>query len=107
MAVKRFKRLRDMRDQLTCWEFATWPADVWPHTSSRARHLVRSHLDDLVAAGAVSRVNRQLIIIGVPYLNWIKKHASDVEDFKLPCNTSEQLAKRRRTVNGKEALSSN
>lgn len=38
------------------WDYGTWPADVWPHNSSRAQWIGRAYRQNLQRAGAVVRV---------------------------------------------------
>lgn len=70
------------------WDIEHWPAAVYPHTSGRARYLVRSHRDELLVAGALSRVGRELIIIGAKYSRWLEKGASNVPGYVCPANVN-------------------
>ena len=68
------------------WPIANWPAEVFPNDPSKGRHLVRSKRTELVAAGALVRVGRQLVILGGPYDIWMRKKAFEVLDFECPAN---------------------
>jgi hypothetical protein len=40
------------------------------------------------------RYGRELVVIGVPYVNWLRTHAAGVKDIDMPCNALEIKAKR-------------
>ena len=46
------------------WSIETWPAHVYPGSADRARYFIRTHKDELFAAGALTRPGRELVIIG-------------------------------------------
>lgn len=71
------------------WSVCDWPCSVFPGSSSSARWLVRSNKSDLVAAGALVRVGRQLVVIGSRYARWLERQASEVADFKIAPNRKE------------------
>ena len=48
------------------WAVAHWPDSVYPNNASRGRHLVRSNQTALVAAGALVRIGRELVVLGGP-----------------------------------------
>ena len=68
------------------WAVETWPADVYPHRPNRARYLVRLRRDELMAAGAIVRVGRELVVIGARYSRWLERQASRVPDFEIAPN---------------------
>lgn len=68
------------------WSIPDWPASVYPGKSDRARYLVRSNRNSLRDAGALVRVGRDLVIIGVHYSRWLDQHASRVENFQIAPN---------------------
>jgi hypothetical protein len=88
------KKTQPIADSLTCWNFANWPEHVFPHDPQAGRHLCREHRDDLLRAGAIVRIGREIIVMGLPYYKWLQKHASRVLDFELPCNKPEHKSKR-------------
>ena len=53
------------------WGFHDWPADVWPGNGTRAQRLYRQYSDSLVAAGAVTRIGREVVVFGVAYTRWM------------------------------------
>jgi hypothetical protein len=42
------------------WDLEHWPAEVYPHTPNKGRYLIRSNRDGLLAAGALTRIGRDL-----------------------------------------------
>ena len=72
----------------------SWPLDGWdtdapavfPGGTSKARQLVRYHREALVAAGALVRVGRKIVIMGGAYHGWLAGHAQRVADFHMPVN---------------------
>ena len=67
------------------WDIENWPANVWPHTTSRARYTLRIFRAELVAAGALARVGREIIILGSRYVAWLASKAGAVTDFDNGC----------------------
>jgi len=92
--VKRVKKHEPIADSLTCWNIGNWPQHVFPHDPDAGRHIVRSHREELANAGALVRVNRELVVIGLPYLAWLKTRRKGVKDIEMPCNAPEHAAKR-------------
>jgi hypothetical protein len=76
-------RIRDT-GKLDCWDIEHWPPHVYPHTESRARYMVRVFRTELLNAGAISRVGRELVVLGGPYMRWLQRRASKVADFVPP-----------------------
>jgi hypothetical protein len=74
------------------WGIESWPADVYPHRPNRARYLVNTHRDDLMAAGALCRVGRELVVIGTRYTRWLERQASRVPDFTIAPNKPTEAA---------------
>lgn len=74
------------------WSVNTWPASVYPHSPSRARWLLRAHRDELVAAKALSRVGRELVVLGKPYSRWLERRARAVPGFQCPANAPQDAA---------------
>lgn len=74
------------------WGIESWPADVYPHRASRARYFVRTHRDELLAAGALVRVGRELVVLGCRYTRWLERQATRVPDFEIAANRSKAVA---------------
>jgi hypothetical protein len=66
------------------WSISSWPPEVFPNDPLRARRIVRLNRDELLRAGAVSRVGRELVIFGDNYLRWLASRANKVTDPTLP-----------------------
>jgi hypothetical protein len=76
------------------WTFATWPDNVFPCSGAKARGVVRKNKDALLAAGAVSRIGREIVVFGVQYNRWLAKQAHRVNDFEIAANRPEHAHKR-------------
>lgn len=74
------------------WSVATWPTEVWPHSADRARWLVRAHRDELVKAGAMTRVGRELVVLGARYDKWLQRQAGNVTTYEFPGKRDEAAA---------------
>lgn len=68
------------------WAVTEWPQDIYPHTTAKARYIVRSHRDELVAAGALTRIGRDLVVFGAGYNAWLRKQAGKVAGFDIAPN---------------------
>jgi hypothetical protein len=68
------------------WPVSDWPAHVYPNDAGRGRYLTRANRDDLVAAGALARVGRELVVIGDRYARWLQKRSADVPGFEIAPN---------------------
>lgn len=67
------------------WELDSWETvapDVWPHTTARAKWIARAYRKQLVAAGALSRVGRCIVILGAGYARWLENRAAEVTEYK-------------------------
>jgi hypothetical protein len=43
---------------------------------------------ELVAAGAIVRVGRELVTIGSKYIRWLQTKANQVQDYRCAANSS-------------------
>jgi len=68
------------------WAIESWPAEVHPNRPNRARYLIRTHRDELMAAGALVRVGRELVVLGARYTKWLELQASRVPDYDVAAN---------------------
>jgi len=68
------------------WSIARWPADVYPGSPSRARYVVRVHRNELLQADALSRVGRDLIVLGQRYGRWLEKKSANVPGYEIAAN---------------------
>ena len=74
------------------WSVNAWPGTVYPNQSNRGRYLVNTHRDELMAAGALVRVGRELVVMGQRYTRWLEKQASRVPDFEIAPNQPKDAA---------------
>lgn len=70
----------------TSWSINDWPSDRYPNSPTRARYLIRAHKRELMEAGAIARVGRELVIIGPRYERWLERQASRVPDYAIAPN---------------------
>lgn len=75
------------------WSIEEWPPEVWPGSPKHARYVVRVNRDSLVTAGVLSRVGRELIIVGARYSRWLERQAVNVPGYRIAPN--EQQASER------------
>ena len=76
------------------WTFACWPKDIYPNDGQRGRHVCRAHRNELIAEGALTRIGRELVVLGAGYSRWLAKQANKVLDFDVPANRPEHASKR-------------
>jgi len=77
------------RPQITLphsWSVNSWPPGVYPGSATRGRYLVRMHRKELILAGALARVGRELIILGERYDRWPQKGAANVPNYEIAAN---------------------
>ena len=74
------------------WCVTEWPATIYPHHPSKGRYIVRAFRRELVAAGALTRVGRDLVILGAGYSAWLSKRADKVDGFTIAPNRAEPAA---------------
>jgi hypothetical protein len=68
------------------WAMDEWPQTVYPHRSSRGKYICRAYRDELIAAGALTRIGRDLVVLGTGYSAWLSKQSSKVADFTIAPN---------------------
>jgi hypothetical protein len=70
------------------WAIKDWPSDIFPGSPTRGRTLVRCHRNDLVAAGALARVGRTLVVLGPQFERWLQRGVPKAlaEAFPVPAN---------------------
>jgi hypothetical protein len=66
------------------WDTENWPPHVWPGSTSKARYTARIHRKELLVAGAVARVGRQLIFFGREYSLWLQSRRGKAAESHLP-----------------------
>lgn len=68
------------------WDLEHWPDSVYPHGESRGRYLVRIYRDELIAGGVLTRVGRELVVLGARYSRWLERKTVDVPGFEIAAN---------------------
>jgi hypothetical protein len=62
------------------WDFEHWPLHVWPHSERRAKYIFKSNRSALIEAGALTRVGRDLVVLGAPYATWLVSQINRVKE---------------------------
>jgi hypothetical protein len=68
------------------WSIEDWPRDVFPGSATDGRYIVNSHRGELMAAGALTRIGRKLVVIGGPYVGWMQGQSHRVDGFRIAPN---------------------
>lgn len=74
------------------WSIDGWPVGVYPNSVTKARYLIRVHRDEMILSGALSRVGRDLIVIGDGYAKWLAKKAARVPGYEIAANRQPNAA---------------
>lgn len=74
------------------WTINRWPDDVYPFDPKRARYFVRAHKDEMIRAGALVRVGRELVVIGDRFDRMLRKMSSRVDGYECAANKSRAAA---------------
>lgn len=64
------------------WELSTWPAEIWPHNAKRGQWIGRAYRQELLQAGAMTRIGMKLVFIGAKYESWLEHRANHVVEFQ-------------------------
>ena len=73
------------------WSLRDWPEGVYPG-AARARYAVRAHRAELLACGALTRIGREIVVLGAGYSAWLAQQAGRVEGFEIAPNREERSA---------------
>ncbi len=68
------------------WAIEAWPQFVYPHSPGKGRYLVRCNRTALVAAGALTRIGRDLVVLGAPFSKWLESQSGRVDGFEIAAN---------------------
>lgn len=68
------------------WRAHKWPVEVAPNDSDAAKHLIRTHKEELIACGALGRIGRELIIYGEGYGVFLARKRGRVANYIIPPN---------------------
>lgn len=72
------------------WSLKNWPDKVYPGDSSKGTYITRAYRDELLQAGALSRVGREIVVIGERYSRWLEKNAANVPGYVCPANRNDE-----------------
>jgi hypothetical protein len=70
------------------WPSSRWLPTVYPNTNEKARYLIRAHKRELLECGALVRIGRELVVIGVNYAKWLNRHRARVAGYDIAPNRS-------------------
>jgi|HubBroStandDraft_6_1064221.scaffolds.fasta_scaffold811235_2 hypothetical protein len=76
------------------WTYETWPPDVYPYDKVRAQRMVKFNRDKLLAAHALTRIGREIVILGAGYARWLASNARRVTEYEVAANRPENAPKR-------------
>jgi hypothetical protein len=76
------------------WTIAQWPADVYPGSPTKGKRLCLAHRDELVKSLALTRIGRELVVMGSAYMRWMTSKGDRVFGYELAPNTEQHAAKR-------------
>jgi hypothetical protein len=68
------------------WRLRDWPPEVVPNSTSAAKHLIRTHREELRKHGALSRVGRDIIVIGEGYAAFLASKMKRVDNYSIAPN---------------------
>jgi hypothetical protein len=68
------------------WRQEDWPPGIYPGRPSKAKYVLRAHRNELVASGALTRIGRELVVLGAQYVAWLTKNSNRVEGFEIAPN---------------------
>jgi len=74
------------------WRVADWPPGVTPNRQNAAKHLVRTHRDELIEVGALVRIGRDLTVLGEGFARFLSRRLGHVNDFDMPPNRDREPA---------------
>jgi hypothetical protein len=76
------------------WRLVDWPKDIYPGSYVRGRRICRAYRSELVSEGALTRIGRELVVMGAGWSRWMAKQAGKVLEFDVGANRPENAAKR-------------
>ena len=79
------------------WGLKNWPPDVFPYDGKRARHVLRIHQRELLEFKALTRIGRELVVLGAGFNAWLASNAKAVTEWTqtgVAANRREHAAKR-------------
>jgi hypothetical protein len=80
------------------WLFSNWPAGVAPGGESRGRYLFRVFKRELIAAGAITRIGRQVVFLGAGYARFLESRIGEVDGYEIQMNRVRRARRDRRAA---------
>jgi hypothetical protein len=74
------------------WPINDWPQHVYPNRPSSGRYLVRAYRDELISAGALTRIGRELVVLGDGYARFLARRSDKVNEYPIPPNQAGEAA---------------
>lgn len=71
------------------WDIEHWPSHVYPHTPGKGRYLIRCNRTSLTEFGALTRIGRDLVILGAPFCKWLASQSHRVEKYEIAANLTQ------------------
>jgi hypothetical protein len=68
------------------WGVAHWPPHVYPGNPAAGRYLVRAHRDELGAYGALTRIGRDLVVLGEGFARFLAAKQDRVSGYQIAAN---------------------
>ena len=69
------------------WDIANWPEWVYPGNPTAARHLLTKHRAELISAGALTRIDRRLTILGAGFAQFLASKMANVPGYRIATNS--------------------
>ena len=66
------------------WRICDWPPSVYPNAPGPGKYVVRSNRDELLSLGALTRVGRDLVILGEGYARFLARKIECVPGYMPP-----------------------
>jgi hypothetical protein len=89
---KHPKRIAIKVDSLPqSWSVKNWPAHVAPGGPVAGRAFIRRNMEQLLECGALSRVGKELVVLGAGYALFLSKNMTNVRGWMCPANKRRQL----------------
>jgi hypothetical protein len=74
------------------WAVTDWPAFIYPGSPGKGRYVVRSHRSALIAMGAITRIGRDVVVLGAPYSRFLESRTDRVDGFTIAPNQVQEEA---------------
>jgi hypothetical protein len=87
MSAERQTRKAIKADSLPqSWLVKDWPANIAPGNPVAARAFIRRNRPALIRCGAVTRIGKEITVIGVGFAQFLTENMRNVEGWQCPAN---------------------